>query len=95
MSSFAFLNQVGPLELLIILVVALLLFGGRLPDVGRNLGKSLAQFKRGLQDMREEIEREEPPPPPSSRPRPDGTREKPELPQGPTGSDPPAPAGNG
>ena len=61
MAPLAFLNQVGPLELVLIAVVALLLFGGRLPEVGRNLGRSLAQFKKGLQDMREEIEREEPP----------------------------------
>ena len=72
MSSLAFLNQVGPLELVVILLVALLLFGGRLPEVGRNLGKSLAQFKKGLQDMREEIEREEPPSPPRSESGPGG-----------------------
>jgi len=61
MAPLAFLNQVGPLELILIAVVALILFGGRLPEVGRNIGRSLAQFKKGLQDMREEIEREEPP----------------------------------
>ncbi|HKB14429.1 MAG TPA: twin-arginine translocase TatA/TatE family subunit [Planctomycetota bacterium] len=86
MPPLAFLNQVGPLELVLILVVALLLFGGRLPEVGRSLGRSLAQFKKGLQDMREEIEREEPVPPRSRR---DSTGIAGSLPP------PPAPPGDG
>jgi len=35
-------------ELLIVLVLALLLFGRRLPEVARNLGKGVVEFKRGL-----------------------------------------------
>jgi len=36
-------------ELLVILVLALLLFGaGRLPEVGRSLGKAIAEFKRAM-----------------------------------------------
>lgn len=42
--------DIGSGELLLILVVALLLFGGRLPDVARNMGKSLGDFKRGLSE---------------------------------------------
>jgi len=38
----------GPMELLIILLVILLLFGAkRLPDLARSLGKSLSEFKKG------------------------------------------------
>ena len=38
----------GPLELLVILLVILLLFGAkRLPDLARSLGRSLSEFKRG------------------------------------------------
>ena len=40
--------DIGSGELLLIAVVALLLFGGRLPDVARNLGKTVADFKRGF-----------------------------------------------
>jgi sec-independent protein translocase protein TatA len=41
----------GPLELLIILLVILLLFGARrLPDLARSLGKSLSEFKKGKEE---------------------------------------------
>jgi len=43
----------GPLELVVILVVAVLLFGRRLPEIARNLGKSLTEFKRGIHEAKE------------------------------------------
>jgi len=42
--------DVGSGELLLILVVALLLFGGRLPEVARSLGRSLGTLKQGFDD---------------------------------------------
>jgi len=50
-----------PLHLVVIMVVALLLFGKRLPEVGRSLGKGIAEFKKGLHDVQEELNKEEPP----------------------------------
>jgi sec-independent protein translocase protein TatA len=47
--------NVGTMELMIILLVALLMFGGRLPEVARSLGKSVNQFKRGLKDVEQEM----------------------------------------
>jgi TatA/E family protein of Tat protein translocase len=38
-------------EWLIILVVALLLFGRRLPDIMRGLGSSVKEFKKGMEDV--------------------------------------------
>jgi len=35
-------------ELLVLLVVAILLFGGRLPEVARTIGQTIASFKRGM-----------------------------------------------
>jgi sec-independent protein translocase protein TatA len=43
---------------IIILVIGLLLFGRRLPEIGRNVGKSIVEFKRGLKDAGNEAEKE-------------------------------------
>jgi sec-independent protein translocase protein TatA len=40
----------GPMELMIVGVVAVLLFGKRLPEVGRSMGKSIVEFKKGMRD---------------------------------------------
>lgn len=54
-----------PWHMLVLLLVALLLFGKRLPEVGRSLGRGIMEFKRGLREVKEEMEREPPPEPPS------------------------------
>jgi len=46
----------GVWELAIVGVVALLIFGRRLPDVARSVGKSIVEFKRGLKDVKNEID---------------------------------------
>ena len=46
----------GPMEMLIVGVIAVLLFGNRLPEVGRSLGKGLIEFKKGLQGIEEDID---------------------------------------
>ncbi len=44
----------GPLELIVILVIALLVLGpGKLPDVGAALGKSLREFRKAAGDIQE------------------------------------------
>jgi len=43
----------GGWEWIVILIVALLLFGKRLPEVARGLGKSLTEFKKGLREADE------------------------------------------
>ena len=47
----------GP-ELIVILVVALLIFGSRLPSVMRNLGGSMRAFKEGLNEVADATEAE-------------------------------------
>jgi sec-independent protein translocase protein TatA len=63
-STFAFLSMPHGWEIFLILLVALLLFGKRLPDVGRSVGRSIVEFKKGIKGIEEEIEAE------SSRPTP-------------------------
>jgi len=52
---FAFFSF-GPTEMLIILALAVLLFGKRLPEVARSIGKSLAEFQRGVQSIQQELQ---------------------------------------
>ncbi len=56
---FLFLESLGTTELLVILIVALVLFGPRkLPELSRSLGKSLNEFKRAGDDFKRTWERE-------------------------------------
>jgi len=43
-------------ELLIIAFIGLLLFGRRLPEVGRSLGKGIVEFKKGLRGIEDDLE---------------------------------------
>ena len=54
-SLLAFLGSPGPQELLVVGIIALLLFGKRLPEVARNLGKGFSEFKKGMNGFQEEI----------------------------------------
>lgn len=46
----------GPPELLVIGVVALIIFGRRLPEVARSMGKSIVEFKKGLKDVKDDVD---------------------------------------
>lgn len=46
----------GGTEWIVIGVVALLIFGRRLPDVARSVGKSIVEFKKGLRDVKDDID---------------------------------------
>ncbi len=51
----------GPMELAIVGIIAVLLFGKRLPEVGRSLGKSIVEFKKGMNDVPNQAGRSLPP----------------------------------
>ncbi len=44
-------------EWIVILVVAVLIFGRRLPEIARGLGKSITEFKKGIKDTETDINR--------------------------------------
>lgn len=46
---------IGNTELIVIGVVAVLLFGSRLPSVARSMGRSLTEFKKGMQGLEDEV----------------------------------------
>jgi len=52
----AFFGQLGVPELVVIGAVALLLFGKRLPEVAKSMGKSIVQFKKGLREVEQDID---------------------------------------
>lgn len=53
---FGFLPNIGFSELVLILLLALLIFGpGKLPEVGKALGKSIREFKSATSGVKEEI----------------------------------------
>jgi sec-independent protein translocase protein TatA len=45
------------MEMIIVLVIAVLLFGKRLPEVARGLGKSVIEFKKGIRGIEDEVDR--------------------------------------
>lgn len=51
------MGNLGPAELLLILVVALIVFGPRkLPELGKSLGAGLREFRKSTQGLKEELD---------------------------------------
>ena len=51
MLPLGFLQNIGPTELIVLLVIVLILFGGKkLPDLARSLGRSMGEFKKGKEE---------------------------------------------
>ena len=56
-SLFAFFPLLPQgMEWIIILVVGIVIFGRKLPDVGRYLGKSIVEFKKGIKGIEDDVD---------------------------------------
>jgi len=65
------LGMPGPFEWLILAFLGLLFFGKRLPEVGKSIGKTIVEFKKGMKEVENEIHDYTPPsPPPTQAQRP-------------------------
>lgn len=54
----AFLGLPMGMEWVVLLVLGLLIFGKRLPEVGRSLGRGIVEFKKGVRGLEDEIDDE-------------------------------------
>jgi sec-independent protein translocase protein TatA len=51
----AMFDSMGAQEMLVVGVIAILLFGEKLPEVGRKVGKTLTEFKRSVRGIQDEF----------------------------------------
>ena len=54
MSLFAF--GLGPMEIAMLVLLGVLLFGRRLPEVGKSIGKTIVEFKKGMKGVEENLD---------------------------------------
>ena len=53
---YGFIPNLGATELIIILIIALLIFGpGKLPELGRGLGRGIKEFKSATSDLKAQV----------------------------------------
>lgn len=54
---FGLIPSIGPWELILILAVVLIIFGpGKLPEVGKSLGKTIKEFRKASTETAEQLE---------------------------------------
>ena len=46
----------GGWEMIVVLVIGLLVFGRRLPEIGRSLGSSIVEFKKGVKGIEDDVD---------------------------------------
>lgn len=54
-SLFGIFPGIGGPEILLLLVLGVLLFGRKLPDIGRSFGKTIVEFKKGVKGIEDEV----------------------------------------
>ena len=56
LTSMLAFGGIGTTEVIIILVIGLLIFGRRLPEVGKSLGRSIVEFKKGVKGIEDDVD---------------------------------------
>ncbi len=56
---FALIPTLGFQEMFVIIVLGVLLFGRNLPDVGKKLGRTVANLRRGMQEFKDQMDRDD------------------------------------
>ena len=54
-SILAFLGPIGWQEMMLLALLGILIFGKRLPEVGKSIGKGIVEFKKGLSGIEDEL----------------------------------------
>jgi sec-independent protein translocase protein TatA len=54
-TTLAFLQNMGVFEWGVILIIALLIFGHKLPSLARSMGSSVNEFKKGVKEGEDEV----------------------------------------
>ncbi len=72
MLTLGFLQNLNIWEIGLLLLLGLLLFGKRLPDVGKSLGKGIVEFKKGLRGIEEDVDQSAQRPQAQNQPAPSG-----------------------
>src|SRR4051812_9655628 len=67
--SLLAIGMPGPVDWMIIGFIGLLLFGKRLPEVGRSIGKTIVEFKKGMREVEAEVHSHDDAPPASLPPQ--------------------------
>ncbi len=57
MYTLGFLGSLGFWEILLLAILGLLIFGRRLTEVGKNLGKGIVEFKKGLAGVEDDVDK--------------------------------------
>src|SRR5438093_13693723 len=53
---FSFIGTLGTGEMIVLLIIGVLLFGRKLPEVGRYLGKGIIEFKKGIKGLEDDVD---------------------------------------